>query len=363
MIGYKHIIEILTAALCVAVAVGCEKDPGPVLQHGDVPISFRTVDNWGDAESPAVTKASGDFGDGYKMGVYSYFHNYNGSGYDTPIDYMTNLEVTKNTSGGWDYGTVMYWPLSDEDKLSFYAYGPYSSTPEPGEGGVIKIPYANIGKDDIVWADLINNQPSGNHLGNTENGTVNIGFEHKLAQLRFRFKRGSNCSQGWSVNNIKISGAFPHSADLNVKSGTWTYDANPTTPTTTLKMMGRTWTIKNYEAPDNTIDEQEAMIYVVPVGTESLDISLMTDYGTELTTKITFPESGGIAEGKSYVIDLTFELIEVLGNVSISVEPWAETTSLESSVGKYELVVVTGGWNYGGWEDGDGENDLGVTIQ
>lgn len=52
-------------------------------------------------------------------------------------NFMWNQQV-KNVSSAWTYAPVKFWPNTDGDKISFFAYAPYSNDQTaPGDNGIL----------------------------------------------------------------------------------------------------------------------------------------------------------------------------------------------------------------------------------
>lgn len=74
--------------------------------------------------------------------------------------FMDNVHTTWNATGGsgsgvWEYSPLKFWPGNSEDKLSFFAYAPYVST--PGTSG-ITLANATNSTDPLLTFKLQDNQ-------------------------------------------------------------------------------------------------------------------------------------------------------------------------------------------------------------
>ncbi len=142
----RHIWTLtLTALLLAACSATDIESDGDNYTPSDIPIAFdaeatgykgietRSSSDNGGYKGPIVdlsTIQDADKGDGFGvLAHYSGSSNY-ASSYPAP-NFMYNQQVTYNsTSGTWEYDPVKYWPNNDGDKISFFAYTPYTKLDE-----------------------------------------------------------------------------------------------------------------------------------------------------------------------------------------------------------------------------------------
>lgn len=217
----------MTLALAASLlAVGCVKVE--VVNGVQEEISFHArsvrLDDW----SPLVTKSSYLDG-GSELPANSSFGVF---AYDTGTDtwetvgataspgFMTNVPVKYNgqgqaITGNYSYSPTRYWPSGDTpDKLSFYAYYPYTTG---GTSGITSIPDASTtglgtfgytvdttpaNQVDFMLTDVFANQ-----LYETNSGVVPFAFYHMLTQVVIKVKASSELTGATvSLENLTIDG-------------------------------------------------------------------------------------------------------------------------------------------------------------
>lgn len=183
------------------------------------------------------------------FGVFAYYTGQNDyvAGASVP-NFMCNQEVIHDGSA-WTYSPMKYWPGTDGDKLSFFAYAPYTET--PGSVNITKLPQNTdqtdptlsfkVASDVKEQIDLLYSAAHTNVEKQAVNDKVTFQFNHALSRLGFKAKlliddifndtSTGNSTDGVKVgadtkvtiNEIKISSdEFYATADLNLNGGKWT---------------------------------------------------------------------------------------------------------------------------------------------
>ena len=125
------------------------------------------------------------------FGVFAYHHvavgqteaGWDGTG--TP-DFMDNQKVTYS-SPMWVYNPVKYWPNNSNDRVSFFAYGPYDAAQTIITENCPKIKHSLSTSEKMV--DLIGAVPVYNAGGKSpNNNTVDFHFKHLLTRVKFSAK-------------------------------------------------------------------------------------------------------------------------------------------------------------------------------
>lgn len=210
-------LRIVALMLVGAVALSCHKEPQPVkpiLYHeSDVEVNATAVmpEGW-----LPMTKALGDITDidyaelqSRGFGVYAF--------YTGAEDYSSAVDSTDYTifglvlnnrkfqySTAWENsGKAEFWPTSDGDKLSLFAYAPWDTwnSVVQYDGKVPSIQYDNFvaqnlsvselsKQRDILWGTNTSGNPHKNvekdHY--TPEGTVDFHFRHAVAKVRLNVK-------------------------------------------------------------------------------------------------------------------------------------------------------------------------------
>ena len=151
-----------------------------------------------DAESRATVINDTKLGtDGF--GVFAYYTAGNEFSESATPNFMYNQLVKKNDEGKWAYSPLKYWPNNEGDKVSFFAYAPYTAQPATGDGDTdynIGKHYLNTSQSlpsltfyvhptvkdqvDLLWATPVLNQTK-----QTVADDVKFNFHHALARIGF----------------------------------------------------------------------------------------------------------------------------------------------------------------------------------
>lgn len=252
----KEIIAIalmLMLPLLVLTACSSSSDSSDVVvpQHA---IGFSGVfaDNEGSTTSAPATRGVGD-GEftntelqASGFGVYCWYTGSND--FVSPLTagttiLMMNQHVTYNNTDLWHYTPSKYWPLNDQEKLTFRAYAPYVSYQlQTDNDGMPWLPvvvkatdYHDGTQHDPLWGtgklvdpstgeyavettygehyDNIKYEMSGDYrLANaseTKNGTINWYFHHGMARLLFLCSviQNPGCDKV-TIRSIEIEGLY-----------------------------------------------------------------------------------------------------------------------------------------------------------
>lgn len=239
------------------------------------------------------------------FGVFAYYtgqQTWSAASSSATPNFMYNQEV-KYRSTAWEYSPLKYWPNNNNDKISFYAYAPYTAaTASTGAtsnsnqnittfsnnsatGAPTVTYYVNPedikAQQDLVYAALnttgtnqnqdLSKQTSVNSAAITTGQKVTFDFKHALARIGFNVQTlidaannvatgntpGSDTGKDYEtdgsgkpltivkVTKVQLKGKFYSSGELDLVAGTW---SNRTTPGTesTFEL--------NYKATANTAD-------------------------------------------------------------------------------------------------------------
>ena len=196
-------IAAIATSLCLAVLSSCSSADAPdtpdtpsgipvtfsALTHWDEPSASQTKGTTGQARQAATRLADNadgnatSFTSGDAIGIFAY-HN------DSSLpDFMNNQRVTFDGTS-WAYSPTKYWPRTDGDRLSFYAYYPWR---ESTDGSTVKAASSSASKLTIDYCcpnadiDLMASAKEEDQTLATNNGQVPFSFQHLLARVRFTF--------------------------------------------------------------------------------------------------------------------------------------------------------------------------------
>ena len=114
-------------------------------------------------------------------------------------NFMFNQKVQRdNINSSWTYNPIKYWPTTQGDKISFWAYAPYLSAPEKAisvtslstGSNTPEITYTltpdNLGAaEDFTAATLMNVTKGGGTSLDNSDRTVNFELLHELSRISF----------------------------------------------------------------------------------------------------------------------------------------------------------------------------------
>jgi len=328
------------------------------------------------------------------FGVFGYYTgtvDYNIKSPKHLPNFMYNQEVNwaADGDGMWQYTPVKYWPSNPLEKISFFAYAPYTDTfGTTGITGFTANTAAGDPKLSFKMDDNVDNQVDLLYSNNTmdirkQNIEEKVNFRFKHALSRIGFKRvavvnensveNGNEDNGNSelskhgialtdkstvvINSVSISSSqFGDSGDFNLRTGEWeNYEAKSHTYTLTAEDGDF---INNTLTPDNattvmrlTDDDKYLMVMPTPVidkySNEEIPVLVTVNFDvitedpkldggqSKITSEITAPFKFSFQAGKSYNFVLHIGLTSV--KLDATVEDWVNTDHR----GAEDIVVNT----------------------
>ena len=145
ILGY---IGWMMSLMCLLALTGCASDNGETVASNPIqptqptqavqtPIALSAYTAQPIATTRADSSLLADHGipDSTSIGVYAYYHPGSGntpgawSNESSKPDFMFNQQAIKiKSEDGFSYSPLKYWPNTDQDKLSFIGYYPYTTT-------------------------------------------------------------------------------------------------------------------------------------------------------------------------------------------------------------------------------------------
>lgn len=128
------------------------------------------------------------------FGVFAYYNGTNNHAEENKPNFMYNQNVTSTDGNSWTYAPVKYWPNNTDDKVSFFAYAPYStgSTNNISLDAVSSMttPQINFTVNNTVQSqtDLLYADQTTHTYDLTKqniNGKITFKFQHALARIGF----------------------------------------------------------------------------------------------------------------------------------------------------------------------------------
>lgn len=318
------------------------------------------------------------------FGVFGYYtetEDYNITTPNHQPNFMYNQEVTwkgdDEEGGMWQYSPVKYWPNNPTEKVSFFAYAPYTNT--FGATGITAITSNTTAGDpklSFKMDENIDNQVdllySNNAMDIRKQGIaekVNFRFKHALSRIGFKrvavidenSVENGNEDNGNSelskhslaltekstvvINSVSISSSeFGESGDFNLRTGEWeNYVAKSHTYTLTAENDDF---VNNRLTPDNattvmnlTKDDKYLMVMPTPVidkySNENIPVRVTVKFDvitedpnlaggqSKITSEVTAPFNFAFQAGKSYNFVLHIGLTSV--KLDATVEDWIDT--------------------------------------
>lgn len=158
-------------------------------------------------DNTAIQTADKGFG---VLAYYTKQENFSTNTSSHTPNFMWNQQV-KYADGAWGYTPVKYWPNTEGDKISFFAYAPYESSPTgtPASGSGIVLSTATAGsyptisftlhqtaskQTDLVATDATQTGDDKTIDLEKTTGKVAFKFKHVLTRLNFKAKLASDLS-------------------------------------------------------------------------------------------------------------------------------------------------------------------------
>lgn len=240
---------ILSMAALVAVTLtSCQKDQVINQVPQEQAIEFgtylgRDAQTKGEVIDNSNLKTKG-------FGVYAYYtgtasiNNYT----PTNANFMDN-QLVKYETNAWTYSPVKYWPNSEGDKLSFYAYAPYNNDYTAATNvdkftnqldNSSKLPTVTYIVDEEIskHIDVLFAIPVQDMTKPANNEKVTLKFYHALSRVGFRVVAGADIAPATiTLNSLTLSGKFFEEQTLNLATSSVTLDNE------TLKSTNPNWSL------------------------------------------------------------------------------------------------------------------------
>ncbi len=335
------------------------------------------------------------------FGYYTGIDDYNIVNPDHQPNFMYNQEVTwkegkKDEAGMWQYFPVKYWPSITTEKVSFFAYAPYTTT--FGATGITALTSNSTAGDpklSFKMDENVDNQIDLLYCNNAMDLTkqnivekVNLQFKHALSRIGFKrvavidenntatgnYDKGTyddnkhgkiklTANSTVVINSVSISSEkFGESGDLNLRTGEWeNYKAGSHTYTLTAENGDF---INNTLTPANAttvmpLTKEEKYLTVMPnpvrdkYSNEEIPVRVTVNFDvitedpnlaegeSRITSEITAPFNFEFGAGKSYNFVLHIGLTSV--KLDASVEDWFDKDwfDKEDKNPDYDFVVNT----------------------
>ena len=332
----KKLFLGLLAAAAVSFTA-CQKDEVISEMPQDNAIGFGTYVGR-DAQTKAdVTNQAAMENAGYAgFGVFAYYTENNPYANTFTHDFMNNQSVKWDSK--WDYNPKKYWP-GGTNKVSFFAYAPYTDVTSLPTENITAFGYDNTGKGNPTLSfsveDEVNKQIDllyATPQKDKTNGTISFDFFHALSRIGFKVKT-SNDQYRITVTEITLTANFNNSGTLNLSTGNWSNESS----------SNRTYTLTSFTPLDVTGTEGTAISasegYAMIIPTDLSDDANKINIGVSYTYQskvsdgawsdvVNTTQSGTVTikfeKGKAYTLVLTLDPGTAIVFDVTTVEEWDE---------------------------------------
>ena len=383
----RELLSLALTAVTVLAMTGCSQNEITDLSPEANPaISFGAYT--GTQTRGTETTTGTVQNDGF--GILAYDYQVDWISKDETPNFMYNQKVEYKASA-WTYAPVKYWPNTAGNRITFFAYAPYESTPATGASKGIVLSANTAGYNPTITftvkdaaTDMVDLVVDNEQVRKTSaSGTVNFNFKHILSRVDLAVKADRELASGTSivVTGIKIiAAASPkfykscvYTSDISKipsQSGDTWAQTGTTFPTDydlagVLKKADTGITgyphqgIKVSGMAEMPLLQSGQYLFLIPVmGLQEGQIQLQFDYdlvsnGTSDPAKPVINHStqtvklpaGDLAKGTAHKYTFQIGMNEV--KVSQSVEEWGGDTDIDLSAplynGKYpNLLAIPG---------------------
>lgn len=224
-------ILALAAALTALLAGACSKAIGPDNEEddgwtnvgGDLPISFSS--------SLDVPATKGTLPANSTFGVFAYYTKTSNWGNSFTPNFMYNEDVAFDGTS-YTYSPIKYWPNNNNDKITFWAYYPYSASAILYKANNSSTAYNNTTKNlpDIRFTvtdgqtDFMISNVASNKTRPAVNTPVLLTFNHALSRLSFYVKKVDEAvPEKYTVKlkSVRLDGIYLTATHKNTGTPRW----------------------------------------------------------------------------------------------------------------------------------------------
>ena len=282
--------------LFLLALTGCSKDEAGNDSGAPVPVRFE-------AGSPEVFKSRTEINtlDDLKnpvknpngFGVFAYYTGattWESAKASATPNFMYNQQVTY--SSGWTYTPVKYWPNANGEKVSFFAYAPYTSNTTGfstnTDAGAPIISYTWEASNDLLYDKQID------QVKGTVSSAVTFTFKHALAKVEFKIRRKDYSGPPVTLKSFSI-GLYT-SGTFNLGTESWT----PTSERVSQTIRSTDLAVTAFTA--ETAHRLGSSMLVIPDLKYTINYTIDGNEYTHNNVSIT-----GLNKGNSYTIIFTID--------------------------------------------------------
>lgn len=280
------------------------------------------------------------------FGVYAYYTVTTAiEDYEFPAspNFMNNVKVYKGdwdnnnlTEKTWGYTPQKYWPNTTDDKISFYAYGPYDSTPN-ANSDFIQITTSEDSAPVLTYTvdNIITNHKdilfavAQTDKSKTDD-PITFTFQHALSRIEFEIKTDKDYSTNPTITlgSVSLIGNIHPSGSLNLSETSVNWDETTATSKEFIITDTRTVTSTNRTVKTTEESTNDYIMIIPQAFTGDNDLKLKVVYKTtytepslEVTNTVTSDDIDiTFEQGKAYKFIITIGLDTV--DFTASVTEW-----------------------------------------
>lgn len=163
------------------------------------------------------------------IGIYAYYTESSNFVWENRSpNFMNNQLIRRIGGSAWIYYPTRYWPVGQEDRLSFFAYAPHNSALAQTDGSIlldtttsspsliVTIPSKQKNQADVLVSSPMLNK----HLTNVDNGLLPLSFSHALSSIDFQAQSTTGSVQIFSIKVYYTSGV-KRTGKVSLSTGSW----------------------------------------------------------------------------------------------------------------------------------------------
>ena len=325
---------------------------------------------------------------GTGFGVWGYYTNGNNWATTNTPNFMWNQKVTY-TDPSWVYTPVKYWPTTQGDKLTFFAYAPYESAPTHGaNNGIVLSTNTDPGTPTITFTikndaanmvDLVTANAM-NNVTSDAPAPVNFTFKHVLSRVNFEALALDETVDGDLATETIIN-----ITSVKIDAGGEFYQSGKYTLTTTSPAVTGKWS--NYSVTSADLDISN-ILAIETVSHGAKPLSMYDTDGVQIASSTVavplfinttgseqylflIPKEGGLS-ANALKVTFTYDIVTADANLDLGYSKTSATKTVALPEGglltgkayKYTFKfgvdrVVVGAVTVSGWDAADDEE---VTI-
>lgn len=362
LFGWLAMATMLVGTGCSSDEVVNDYSPENAIQFGT--YVGRDADSRGSIFTTNNLQNDVDGSQKIGFGVFAYYtgqvawNQYTIS--DRP-NFMNNTRVTYNSSV-WEYSPLKYWPNNSNDKISFFAYAPYSANRTLNGGSTINI---SVPEDVSSHVDYVVAEGKTDMTKQGLNDKVVFNFKHILSRVGFKVEAvvdQQNQTDGTTdednqtnvldnntkitIQEVQLNGNFSASKSIDFTTSTWFDDATTYTSFTGYLLQSSDFTELatngniNITKSDLLNKDSEYMMIIpknfantaenpgqitirVKYTVETTDTDVLNGKSTIVNDITSQPFNFNFEQGKAYNFVLHLGLTSV--KLSAEVSGWDET--------------------------------------